>query len=144
MDDLCWRCGRPEDGHCEPGHDFQPHPERDDEGPGEPPLQSQLNTTTEAIPMDDDPPNIEQDLVDQFLAALYYGGSWTFDQAASRESIFRRRLREALGVADAAIAAAHEVIGQCDCIMAEGPQDDPKRVWREARDAYRGDPPPED
>jgi hypothetical protein len=58
---------------------------------------------------DDDPPNIEQDLVDQFLAALYYGGSWTFDQAASRESIFRRRLREALGVADAAIAAAHEV-----------------------------------
>ena len=39
--------------------------------------------------------------------------------------------------AQCAIAAAQDVIGQCDCIMAEGPQDDPKRAWREARDAYR-------
>ena len=93
---------------------------------------------------DDDPPNIAQDLVDQFLAALYYGGSWTFDQAASRESIFRRRLREALGVADAAIAAAHEVIGQCDCGMDEPPPN-PKKAWHAARDAYWARPsePPE-
>lgn len=36
-----------------------------------------------------------------------------------------------------AVEAAQEVIGQCDCIMAETSERDPKRLWREARDAFR-------
>ena len=33
--DECWRCGRPEDGHAEPGHDFQPGPGDDRDEPDE-------------------------------------------------------------------------------------------------------------
>lgn len=46
------------------------------------------------------------------------------------------QLERRLNLAHVAIEAAQAVIGQCDCIMAEGPQDDPKRKWREARDAW--------
>jgi hypothetical protein len=50
---------------------------------------------------------------------------------------FHEWLERRVALADAAMVAAQAVIGQCDCIMAEGPQDDPKRTWREARDAWR-------
>jgi hypothetical protein len=42
-----------------------------------------------------------------------------------------------LAYARAAVEAAQEVIGQCDCIMAETSQGDPKNAWRAARDAFR-------
>jgi hypothetical protein len=48
------------------------------------------------------------------------------------------RLRAHLSRARSAVEAAQEVIGQCDCIMAEMSDKDPKRVWREARNAYLG------
>lgn len=36
-----------------------------------------------------------------------------------------------------ALLAAQVVIGQCDCTMAELPDEDPKRLWRIARDVAR-------
>ena len=59
------------------------------------------------------------------------------DPIPHQTSGFLGWLERRVALADAAIEAAQAVIGQCDCIMAEGPTDDPKRVWREARDAYR-------
>ena len=59
---------------------------------------------------------------------------------ADAEREYSNKLERRLNLAYTAIKAAEAVIGQCDCIMAEGPQDDPKRVWREARDAWLSTP----
>jgi hypothetical protein len=78
------------------------------------------------------------------IAAEREFSSKSADHPSQPPTGFLRYLEQRVALADAAIAAAHEVIGQCDCGMDEPPPN-PKKAWHAARDAYWARPsePPE-